>query len=407
MKRINRAVLILLIFLLPASGCAKPTPKPTPDPDAALLAGQWEQFIPIESMPQQITLDPSGSAVVGDETGRWRLEAGQVYIRHSGTEDRYSYTVSGYMLTLFDVSSNTSEFYINPDAFYSDGAKNAELNGQWAAWSTFSMMNFDGDTELDNIVYTTAGRTVLQQKYAARDGILQTVDASGNYTYNLYSFSQEGALLLAETSDYDNQDKQWTPYWKKAAPDASLLASWTLAFDTSPGDTGLPSAIKLSNGDEGSAARQGKAETPVKWEYYNGGFIIIEYSETDLQYAWCTPQGSVLGLGNPDVDEAWYFDAGRFKPSAVPLAAISGLWKQEDAQTSLNFNEKGGAVAVTNNAGKTTTLSAAALDGLLKLTLGGKTYYMAYSVSGDTMQIYYGDFPFLDQAEMPVTLMKS
>lgn len=407
MKRIFSAALAILALLLPLAGCAKPTAQPTPDPDAALLAGHWEQFIPIQSMPQAITLDPAGSAVVDDETGRWRLDTGQLYLRHGGAEDRYSYTVSGYMLTLYDVASDTSEFYINPDAFIKGADKNGELSGQWAAWSTFEMMSFDGEAELDDIVYTTAGRTVLQKQYAARDGILETVDASGNYTYNLYSFSQEGALLLAETADYDNQDKQWTPYWKKTAPGADLLAGWTLAFDTSPGDSGLPSALELKSGDACTAAQQGKASAGISWEYYDGGFLVLKYSDTNLQYAWCTPQGGVLGLGNPDVDEAWYTDASRYRPSAAALSSLEGTWKQEGSGTALRIDAKSGAADVTNNEGKTTSLKASAADGLLKLDLSNKTYYMAYSVNGDTMQIYYGDFPYLDQAEMPVTLTKS
>lgn len=406
MKRTCMAFILAATMMACASGCAKPAPQSPPNPDAALLAGQWEQFIPIESMPQAIALDASGAAEVDNVSGRWRLEPGSLFIRQGGQEDKYSYTVTGYMLTLYDTSTDTSEFYINPQIFAAGADKNASFKGQWAAWSTFGKMSFDGGTGLDNIVYTTTGRTDLTQKYAARDGILQTVDADGNYTYNLFSFGGDGALLLAETTDYDNENKQWTAYWKTAPPASGLLGEWTQIIDTSPGGAGLPAVLTLGGDGAGGAAAQGKSAAAIKWEYYGGGFILIEYSETNLQYAWCSQQGGALYLGNPDVDEAWYIDSSRLKPTAAPLKDILGTWKLEDSKLALAVKSNG-TVEVTNEAGETTALDASAADGILKLERSGKTYYMAYSVDGGSMKLYYGQLPFLEQKEMPVTLVKS
>jgi hypothetical protein len=406
MRNMSKMIIVLLIGLLCMAGCAKPTAKPTANPDADLLVGQWEQFIPIESMPAEITMESAGSATVDGTSSRWRLDGGKLFIRHGSQEDQYSYTVSGYMMTLFDVQTETSEFYINPETFTSGADKNQELAGQWAAWSTYAKMSFDGGTEMDNIVYTTAGRADLTQKYAARDGILQGVDASGNYTYNLYSFSNEGALLLAETTDYDSETKQWTAYWKKTAPDANMVAAWSMVIDSDPTNTTAPIALKLNKDGTASATMKGSVPTNIKWEYYNGGFVIIEYSDTNLQYAWSGVQGSALNLSNPDTEDAWYVDTTRYKPTAAPLQAIQGQWKLEDSKMMLDFKANG-TLTATNDAGTVTTLSATAADGMLKLESGGKTYYMQYSVDGDTMKVYYGQLSFLDQKEMPVSLVKS
>lgn len=405
MKKLWTALLAFALLAFTAAGCGKPTAQPTPGPDAAALAGLWEQFMPVESMPREITLDASGSAAVDNENCRWRLDGGSLFIRRGGQETRYSYTVSGYMMTLYDTSSDTSEFYINPQVFAAGADRNADFKGLWAAWSTFAMMAFDGEGGLSNIVYTTAGRTDLGARYAARDGILQTVDTGGGYTYNLYSFGEDGALLLAETTDYDNENKQWTAYWKSAAPPEGLPGSWTRVAGQSPGEGGFPSVLNLVADGSGSAAAQGGGTTGLHWEYYAGGFVIIKYSETDLRYAWCTPQGGSLFLGNPDVDEAWYIEPGRYKPSTGPLKDIAGTWTLEGSRLALAVQADGTASA-TNEAGETAAFAASAADGMLKLTRGGDTYYMSYSVDGDTMQLFYGQVPFLDQKEMPVTLTK-
>jgi hypothetical protein len=406
MKRYTIIFIFLLAGLLPLCGCGTAAPQSTANPDAAQLVGKWEQFIPIESMPAEITMDASGSAVVGGTAGRWRLEGDKLTIRQSGQEDQYSYTVTGYMLTLFDIAAGTSEFYINPDSFTAGADKNVELTGRWAAWSTFGKLVFDGGTGLDSIEYTTTGRSDNQKKYAARDGILQTIDSNGAYTYNLYSFASDGALQLAETTDYDNDTKQWTVYSKKVNPPDSLIADWTMAFDTEIGDEGLPVSLKLDSDGTGRAAAAGSTPADMTWEYYNGGFVILEYSQTNLQYAYCTTQGAMLSLGNPEVDEAWYTDSSRYKPTAEQITSLLGTWKLEDSKLSLTFKANA-TMTATNEAGDEQTVSVTAADGLLKLQKGKDVYYMAYTVDGDTMQLYYGQIPFLDQKEMPVTVTKS
>lgn len=404
MKRLAALTIIFLLAALPC-GCAKPAPQPTANPDAALVAGHWEQFIPVQSLPQTLTLDASGTATADGSNGTWRLSGDTLAIRRGGSEDDFTYTVSGYMLTLTSDEADASDFYINPDTFASGADKNAQLAGQWAAFSTFSMMNFDGSGGLDDIVYTTAGRTDLPMKYAARDGILQTEDTSRNYTYNLFDFSSDGALLLAETTDYDNPDRQWTAYWKKTEPDAGLLGDWTMAFDTQPGSTGLPSALKLQAGGKGSAEAQGApSAADIQWECYNGGFVVLA-AGANLQYAWYTAQGGVFALGNPDVDEAWYIDESRYKPDVAGLKGIAGGWKEEDTKMELDVGESGSVTAV-NDVGTKTSLAAAAADGLLQLRQGGKTYYLSYSVDDNEMKLYYGDVPFFSQKEMPATLTK-
>lgn len=399
----------LLLALLAAAlppGCAKPTPQPTaPNPEAELLAGHWEQFIPVASLPQSVTLDASGSAAVDGADATWRIEGDTLYLRRGRSEDAYAYTVSGYMLTLTDANADASDFYINPEAFAAGADRNAQLAGQWAAFSTFESLRFNGAGGLSDVVYTTAGRTELPMKYAARDGILQTADASGNMTYNLYDFSPEGALLLAETSDYDNPNRRWTAYWKKTDPDAGLLGEWKLAFHTQGGNAGLPAALTLGGGGAGSMAAQGAAPVPMLWEYYDGGFAVLDSGGADLQYFWCEQADGVLSLGNPDVDEAWYFDESRYRPEASGLKAIEGAWREEDAEMGLDVGPGGVATAVDDE-GRKTGLAAAAAGGLMKLTTGGKTYYIAYGVDGDEMKLYYGDVPFFGAKEMPVTLVK-
>jgi hypothetical protein len=151
---------------------------------------------------------------------------------------------------------------------------------------------------------------------------------------------------------------------------------------------------------------QGAAAVGIQWEYYNGGFVAMALTSTNLQYAWCDVQGGVLSLGNPDVDEAWYTDPSRYKPSAADLIPIVGTWKSDDGKTALEI-KAGGTVAATNAEGKKTALSASSADGLMKLVFGGKTYYAAYGFEGNTtMKLYYGDVPFFDTAEMPVSLTK-
>lgn len=408
MRRLVIYTVNILIMLLLAAGCGAPTAGiATPHPDASALVGLWEQFIPMDGMPQEITLDASGSAAVDSDTAQWRLEGDDLYIRRGGREARYGYTVSGYMLTLHDVSTDTSEFYVNPVAFSAGADKNAELKGRWAAWSRFSKMDFDGEAELTNIIYTTAGRTDLLVKYAARDGILQTVDTSGNYTYNLYSFGDDGALLLAETSEYDNETRQSTAYWQTGEAPAGLYGEWKKAVATEPAGQGLPAALRLDENGKGSTAAAGGDPAFFKWEYYAGGFILIEEGETNLQYAWCSQQDGALFLGNPDVDEAWYIDKSRYRPTAGALKELEGSWKPEGESKLALVIGASGTVEITDAAGKTAKLGVAAAGGVLELKKGKDTYYMAYSLEDGTLQLYYGDQPFWQADEMPLILVRS
>lgn len=405
MMRPVKAAILILAALFFATACGRPAAPATPNPDAALLAAHWEKFIPIESMPDAIILDSSGGAVAGGVNGRWRLEGGMLYIRYSGEEDAFSYTVSGYMLTVYNTKTDTSGIFINAEAFAAGADKNADFQGQWAAWSTFGKMAFDGGTDLNDIIYTTAGRTVIGKKYAARDGILQTADTSGNYTYNLYSFSPDGALQLAETADYDNDEKQWTQYWKKAEAKSGLTGIWKQVISANPGGTGLPAVLTLANGGAGTATVPAGAPAAINWEYYPGDFIIIEYSQTNLVYAWETLAGGTLYLGNPDVDEAWYIDTSRYKPTTAPLDSLIGVWEAEEGSMRLTFKANH-TVEMRNEAGETSVVSALAQDGLMQLSAGGKTYYMAYTVDEDTIKLNYNELPFLEQKEMPVTLVR-
>lgn len=403
-RRMRIAAVIAALWIL-AAGCGAPTAgSATPHPDTAALAGLWEQLIPMDGMPESITLEASGAAMSGGEAARWRLEGNDLYLKRGGQETRYGYTLAGYMLTLFDYASDTSEFYINPESFAAGADGNAELKGRWAAWSAFSKLDFDGEGGLTTAVYTTAGRTDLSSRYAARDGILQTVDTSGNYTYNLYSFASDGTLLLAETSEYDSDTRQNTAYWKTAEPPAGLLGEWQEAVSTEPAGAGLPELMKLSAGGKGSAGQQGGDAQFMKWEYYAGGFLLFEHSETDLQYAWCTLQDGVLFLGNPDVEEAWYLGSG-YKPGSEPLKALEGTWKRGDSKLALTI-KSGGVLEITNSAGKTAMVSVSAAGGVLELTKDGRTYHMAYTADDTTMELYYGEQPFLEENDMPVTLDK-
>jgi hypothetical protein len=392
-----------LLFL--AAGCAAPAALATPNPDAVFLEGTWQQFIPMDGMPASLTLDAAGSGAVDDETARWRLADSDIYIRWNGQETRYSYTVSGYMMTLHDISSGTSEFYINPSVFAAGADTSAGLKGRWAAWSTFSKLDFDGGEDLTTIVYTTAGRTDLMGKYAARDGILQSVDASGNYTYNLYTFDTDGALLLAETTEYDSEERQWTAYWRLVEAPADLLGEWSRAVAKEPGDEGLPASLCLDAGNTGTAAAGGKPASGIRWEYYSGGFVILEYSETNLQYAWCSQKDGVLSLGNPDLDEAWYLGRG-FRPGAGLPDELAGTWRMEESKLALVLRTNGTA-EITDEAGETRIASASAAGGILQLNYLGRNYYMAYYVDNDTMQLYYNEQPLMEQKDLPVILVKS
>jgi hypothetical protein len=406
MIRLGRTAAAVVAWLLLAAGCAAPTPQPTPNPDAPELVGRWQQFIPIESMPADLTLDLSGSGAVDGETARWRLADGDIYIKWGGRETRYSYTVSGYMLTLYDISAGASEFYINPEVFAAGADRNAELKGRWAAWSTFSKLDFDGGGGLTTIVYTTAGRTDLMQKYAARDGILQTADTGGNYTYNLYSFDEDGALLLAETSEYDSENRQWTAYWKLEEAPRDVLGEWSKAVAKEPGDEGLPATLRLEDGNKGSATAGGKAASDIKWEYYSCGFVILEHSETNLQYAWCSQREGVLALGNPDLDEAWYTGPA-FRPGGALPEELAGAWKPEEESKLKLVLKANGMAELTDEAGETRLAAAAAAGDLIRLQYEGKNYYMAYYIDNDTMQLYYNEQPFLEKKDLPVILAKN
>lgn len=404
MIRPVKTVLLLAVALLLAAGCAKPT-QPPPTGENALLVGLWEQFVPVGSMPVEIELISSGDAAADGSSGRWRVEDDKLFIGQGGSEEAYSFTVSGYMLTLYNAATETSCFYINPKLFAEGADGNGSLAGQWAAWSAWGKLDFDGKSELNNIMYTTAGPTEVRQQYAARDGILQTVDTAGNYTYNLYRLEESGVLQLAETTDYDNDVKQWTAYWKKAAPGEGFTGQWKLVIDENKEDGSLPVALRLEANGSGSATVAGGASSGILWEDF-GDFILIQYSQTNMVYAWRAVQGGVMYLGNPDADEGWYIDESRYQPTKEALVALAGTWKTEDGSASLEITADG-SMTVRDGAGEAQSVAVTTSDGMMRLTAGSKTYYMAYGLDGDSLKLYYSQLPFLEQRELPVGLERA
>lgn len=401
-NRLTRAFIVIVCLMI-CAGCGRPLAQTTPHPDTAQIAARWHQFVPVGTMPVEIVLDPSGSAVVDGDTGRWRLEGGRLLVRLGGGEQGYSYTVSGYMMTLFDENTDTSGFYINPDAFAAGATGNEALAGQWAAFAGWGKMVFDGKSELASVVHTEAGDTEIRQAYAARDGILQTEDSGGSFTYNLYSMSEEGALLLAETSDYDNDVKQWTPYWKRVEPEAAILGQWSRVIRTDPGQTALPETLSLEGSGAGAAGNPGSNPTAFSWEYYQGGFVLMRFSRTSRLYAWCGAQGGVLFLGNPAVDECWYIDQSRYHPTAEPLMELAGRWETEDGAAAVEITGDG-AVTVRSQAGEEAAFSGLAADGLLRLIEGAATWHAAYALNEGSLALYCAGLPVLGQMEMPVVL---
>lgn len=406
MKRSLAFLSAAFLAALAAACAGTPAPDATPNPDKALLAGRWEQFIPVESLPQTLELETSGGARVDGEACTWRLRGDTLYIGRGGAEKAYGYTVSGYMLTLTCAEADASDFYINPERFADGADDNARFKGRWGGFSTFGMMDFDGAGGLTDIVYTTAGRADLPKRYAARDGILQSADADGNHTYNLYAFSPEGALLLAETPEYDELERQWSPHWKKSEPGPAMLGNWTMAFDTQPGAAGFPAQLQLGAGGAAKAGTPGFPGADIRWEYYNGGFLALMMSDADLRYAWCeSAGGGVLFLGNPDADEAWYYDDARYKPTVEALADIAGIWREEEGGMALEVRA-GGTVLAADGGGKETELSAQAAGGLMRLRKGDDTWYMAYDADDGEMSLWYGGAPFFGEREMPARLIR-
>ncbi len=385
-----------------ASACGAPKPDATAHPDMEALQGRWQQFIPVEALPEQLLLDPSGSATLGDETGTWVLQGGLMVLRQGGAERSFSYTISGYMLTLFDMDADVSSFYINPDEFAAEASGNGELAGEWAAFDSWGKLSFDGKGGLVSMVHTEGGDTRIDQTYAARDGILQAEDTSGNFSYNLYSMSQDGALLLAETSDYDNDVKQWTSYWKRVEPDQGLLGQWARVISTDTGNTSMPDMLEMAAAGMGKAGAKGAMPVDFHWEYYNGGFLLMRIGSDHL-YAWCGAEGGVLFVGNPDVDECWYVDQSRYHPTAEPLGELAGNWATDDGAVTLIVEDS--SFKLHSNK-EDTAFTALAADGMLRLKQGSASYYAAYSLEDGELRLYGAGLPVIGQMEMPLVLVK-
>ncbi len=396
------AILTLTALAALAVACGKPAADATANPDADALKGRWLQFIPVDSMPEQLWLDPSGGAAVDDEAARWLLQGGLLVLRQGGNDRSFSYTVSGYMLTLFDMAGDASAFYINPDSFAAEASGNGKLAGEWAAFDSWGKLIFDGKRSLVSMVHTEGGDTRIDQSYAARDGILQAEDTAGNFSYNLYSESQDGALLLAETADYDNDVKQWTPYWKRAEPESGLLGHWNRVISSDAGNTAMPDVLELDAAGAGKAGAKGAMPVDFRWEYYNGGFLLMRIGSDHL-YAWCGAEGGVLFVGNPDVDECWYVDQDRFHPTAQPLSALAGTWATEDGAVTLAV--KGASFTLTSKE-ESNSFSALAADGLLKLAKGNAAYFAAYSLEDGELRLYGAGLPLIGQMEMPIVLVR-
>jgi hypothetical protein len=163
--------------------------------------------------------------------------------------------------------------------------------------------------------------------------------------------------------------------------------------------------LELGAGGAAKARTQGVPAFDIRWEYYNGGFAVLLMSDTDLRYAWCESAGGALFLGNPDADEAWYYDGAQYKPTIGALADIAGLWREEDGRMALEIRADG-TVKATDDEGKETELSGQAAGGLMRLKKGANTWYMACEADEGQMSLYYGSVPFFGGKEMPVSLTK-
>ena len=398
MKKSLAGLAVLLLLIAPLTACSGAAqPQASNNPDFAHLVGQWQQFIPIASLPEQMELTEDGGATVDGENSRWQLVGDQLRLRTGIGQHLYSYTLTDdYLLTLVDEDEEASAYYINPAAFAASADSNDQLKGQWGSFDSFARLDFDGRGKLNDVVYTSAGETALERSYAAQDGILQSVDTDGNYTYNLFSFSPEGALLMAESSEFDNENKQWTAYWKLADPPQNLLGQWKTALVLSEdGAEPLPYEISLAAGGVGSVTDTAGDNEPISWRYYGSDFIEWTTQDHTVSYAHCDRKATTLYLNNTDGSQCWYL-SGAFKstiPTVKGLAGFVGLWKVSDSAVQLKV-EAGGKLTFRDGQGKDVQATAVAQDGLIKVSYEGKYYYMYAEVQDGVLAMMFGDLPF-------------
>ncbi len=405
-KKLKMAWMALLPLLWLLGACTAVEPQASADPDQAVLPGRWQQFIPIDSMPGELEFSENGSMTVDDEEGRWQLSNGQMRVRTASGQHNYGYTLSGYLLTLVDVDADTSAYYINPEVFAQGADANDELNGDWGSFDSYARLQFDGAGKVNDVVYTSAGETALERTYAARDGIVQSEDSDGGYTYNLFSFSDEGALLLAESSEFDNDDKQWTAYWQVTDAPAGLVDVWKATLPVTDGEeSGLPATLSLASGGVGSVSDDAGTATAITWRYYAGGFVEWTNENHDVSYAHCSLSGTALYLNDADESQCWYAN-GSYAPIIQGLASFAGQWKAEDGVTQLTVAE-GGKLTFRNAQGKDVAADATAADGLIRVRYDEEDYYLYGEVQDGVLSLVFADLPFWDGVEgNPLALTK-
>ncbi len=401
----KRWIACALMMVLGLTACAPQQPaKPgVTHPSLTNLTGQWVQFVPVNTLPERLTLDAGGHAQTDKDSGTWRLVNEKLMVRLGGRETAYDFTVSSYMLTLVNNSTGDSSFYIDPNLFAQQGDDNAKFTGQWAAFSTYGMLNFDGQGTLQDIYYDqSAGKSTRTLKYTARDGILQAVDDAGNVIYNLYSFA-DGTMRLGETSEYDSDLKQWTVYWKKSEPSA-LLAKWTRLIDQTGTDgMALPQVVELKSDGKATVTRAGGSPVDAAWEYYEGGFLLLRLSDMDIQYAYASPDGPVLMLDNGDEARSWY-TTDSFRNALKAPKELAGKWTSEEPALTLEAEEDGTMTFTLGD--KSYPASATAAGGILVLRHNNQTYYIAYQADDFTLSLAYKSAPFLPADIQTVTLTK-
>ena len=399
-------VMVLVIFLcLGLAACAKPVqPLPSVTPlDLKELPGQWMQLVPVAALPERLTLDEGGHAQTDKDSGTWRVQDAKLWLRIGSQQTPYDYTVSGYMMTLVNATGESS-FYINPQLFDAEGTDDGKFTGQWAAYSTNGMLLFDGKGTLQDIFYdTSAGRTTRDLQYTARDGILQAIDPDGNVIYNLYTF-EEDCLKLGEASEYDSDDKSWTTYWKKSEP-GELLNKWTrMVNQTASGAAQLPQVLELQPDGKALETPAGGNPTPIDWEYYDGGFVVLRYSDTNVQYAYAFPDGPTMALDSNDGDARCWYATDSLRAALAAPKAMAGKWTCESPALALSVSEDG-AMTFTLN-GKDYPAIATAAGSLLVVRQNNKTYYIAYELADTQLTLMYENAPFLPDGEQTLVLTK-
>lgn len=408
MNGLKKAVLLLALSALSLGfvSCAPNAaalPSVAPQ-DLQNLPGNWVQFVPVQALPAKLTLDGTGHAQADKTAGSWRIQDEKLWLRLNGKQTVYEYTVSGYMLTLVDDNTGDSSFYINPTLFAAQGDDDAKFNGQWAAFSTNGMLLFDGKGTLQDIFYdATAGKSTRALQYTARDGILQAIDGAGNVIYNLYSF-EDNTMKLAEASDYDNDQKTWTTYWKKTES-TELMTKWSRMVDqTDPSTASLPQVLELQADGKALETPTGGNPTPITWEYYDGGFLVLRYSDTNLQYAYVTHNGPTLALDTGEDTRSWY-SSDSLRAALHAPKELAGQWSSDSPAMKLTVKDDGSMTFTLGD--KSYPASSSTGGDLLVIRQGDTAYYVAYELTDTDLTLMYAtNTPFLPDGQQSITLTK-